>query len=92
MFHAASALLNVMQLKFKTHKGTVGLFGNHVVKAGLVEAEYGRMFNDAQDLRETADYKATVGIAKDEAQAAVANAERFVARVKEVLKAKHGIG
>jgi len=81
-----------MQLKFKTHKATVGLFGEHAVKTGLVEQEYGRMFNDAQDLRETADYKAIVGIAKDEAQKAVENAEKFLAKVKEVLKTKYNIG
>ncbi|HEY5596423.1 MAG TPA: HEPN domain-containing protein [Candidatus Bipolaricaulota bacterium] len=92
MFHATSALLNAMELQFKSHKGTVGLFGEHVVKAGLVEEEYGRMLNKSLDLRETADYKVTKEVTVKEARDAVASAEKFVSRIKELLKSKHGIG
>lgn len=91
MFHAASALLNVMKLKFKAHKAAIGLFGEHVVKPGLVDEVYGRMFNKALDLRETADYKVTATITQAQVQEAVGNAEKFVAKVKEALKAKYGI-
>ncbi len=49
------------------------------------------MFNKALDLRETADYKVTATITEAQAQEAVGNAEKFVAKVKGVLKAKYGI-
>jgi len=54
--------ITALQRKFTSHKATVGLFGEHVVKPGLVEEDYGRMLNKALDLRETADYKAEMDV------------------------------
>jgi uncharacterized protein (UPF0332 family) len=40
----------------KTHSGLISAFGLHLVKAGLVPAEFGRAFNRAHDIRQVADY------------------------------------
>ncbi len=52
MHHAAQGILYKLKVKLpKTHSGLIGLFGKHVVGAGLIEPEYGRMLNRAFELR-----------------------------------------
>lgn len=64
----------------KTHSGLISAFGEHVVKPGKVEPEFGRFMNKAEGLRLRADY---TGVELDRATAeeALADAERFVQSV-----------
>jgi uncharacterized protein (UPF0332 family) len=62
MFDAARAALLVVNAPIeaeiaRTHRGLIAAFGLHVVKAGLVAADFGRSFAQAQQVRLIADYK-----------------------------------
>lgn len=61
MLHMARALLAIRGTGSKTHKGTIRLFGQHLVNTGAVAKEYGQIFVEAHDDRELADYLATTG-------------------------------
>ncbi len=39
MFHAAVAILYALGLRAKSHSGTINLFGEHLVKKGVVSKE-----------------------------------------------------
>lgn len=68
----------------KTHQGLIGEFGKHIVRAGLLEADYGRSLNRVQIIRLAADY-ATDPPDLAEAVDAVGQAERFVAAVRHLI-------
>ena len=40
----------------RTHNGVIAAFGLHLIKKGLVEPEWGRTLNRAQEIRQVADY------------------------------------
>jgi uncharacterized protein (UPF0332 family) len=87
MFNAAHAALFALDVEgltkpIKTHHGLVANFGQAVVLAGHLPAEYGEYLNRAEDLRLLADYSDdSVNLA--DAACSVERAEAFVAAVKK---------
>ena len=69
----------------RSHSGLVNVFGLEIVKAGVIEAEFGRMLNDALHGRSQSTYSADATITLDDAQSAVADAERFVSKIRTIL-------
>lgn len=71
----------------KTHSGLISAFGEHVVKSGKMDAEFGRSLNKAEGLRLRADY---TGVDLDVATAeeAISKAEHFVQSVERAFGLK----
>ncbi|WP_221624787.1 HEPN domain-containing protein [Burkholderia contaminans] len=87
MFDAAHAALlgvGVVEQSPATHSGVIAAFGLKLVNQGLVRPEYGRSLRQVESLRGIADYGAG-NIPMDKARWAVAQAEDFVAVVRELL-------
>ena len=55
-YYMVSALLLTKGLSSHTHSGTIGLFGLHFVKAGIVSTEMGKFFSELFELQQTGDY------------------------------------
>ena len=84
MFHAARFALTGINSKLaaaKTHKSVIGGFALHFVKERGVDKQFGRMFSEAQALRETADYD-LIPIGLHEADKLVADMETFLAALQ----------
>lgn len=89
MFHAAMALLWKLGFRPKKHKGTVQLFSQHVVQAGLAEEKYGDMLRDGLDDRLLADYHVYAeDFSLEEIEKMFANAGRFVEKMEELINQK----
>ena len=86
MYFAAKALLLKRDITVKTHKGLLSKFGLEFVDEGVVEKYYGRALRIAEELREEADYSISREISKEEAEAIVKDAEKFLVRIKEAIK------
>jgi uncharacterized protein (UPF0332 family) len=87
MFDAAHAALFALGSEgltrpIKTHHGLVAKFGQEVVLAGHLPAEYGEFLNRAGDLRRLADY-GNDSVELTDAALSVERAEAFVAAVKK---------
>ena len=89
MYFAAKALLLKRDITVKTHKGLLSKFGLEFVDEGVVEKYYGRALRIAEELREEADYSISREISKEEAEAIVEDAEKFLVRIKEAIKEIH---
>lgn len=88
MFYAATAALLIVGQKASSHAALVAQFGEHLVKAGHIRREFGRMLNSAMDLRGDADYDVYEIITEDQASKNLRDAQRFVGAVKEFVKAR----
>ena len=86
MYFAARTLLLKRDITVKTHKGLLSKFGLEFVDEGVVEKYYGRALRIAEELREEADYSISREISKEEAEAIVKDAEKFLVRIKEAIK------
>lgn len=85
MYHAAYALVRTKGHAPKTHRGLLGLLGQDFVRAGPLSREDAATFTKAQALREWGDYEIGAAPTDDAAEEAIADAERFVARVRAIL-------
>lgn len=85
MYFAATALLLARNIQVKTHRGLVARFGQEFVEKGLVEKHFGRILRIAMELRSEADYSISREISEEEAAVTVDDAERFLAKAKEVI-------
>ena len=89
MFYSARALLSLKEIYPKAHKGVILKFGLEFVKKGFVEEVYGRALSHAKDRREVADYDIEKDIREEEAEFIVEDAEKFLVRIKGVIKDIH---
>ena len=55
-YYMVSALLLKNGLSSHTHGGTIGLFGLHFIKTGLVPSNLGKFYSELYELRQTGDY------------------------------------
>jgi uncharacterized protein (UPF0332 family) len=86
MFFMARVLLKEKDVEPKTHAGIVNQFGLHMVKNGPVEARYGSLFRQVQQLREMGEYAESMHeISASEAAEIIAAAGNFVERMREEL-------
>jgi len=86
MFHATRAILFSKGLKAKTHKGVISLFGEHIVKKGVLGEEYADALRKAFDLRQKSDYEIYAVLDGKLVKETVNNAKKFIAKVKETLR------
>lgn len=83
MFHAARALLFRKGFREKSHSCLKAAIATLYVETGLLENDYLADFDSTMLLRESADYKSD--FSREGAEAAIDNAERFLARTNKLL-------
>lgn len=86
IFTAARALLATKQLDSAKHSGVIALFNQHFVKTSIVHKETSKLIEKAKLYREQADYGDFFVVSKEEAEAQIQSAKRFIAQVEHVIK------
>jgi len=89
MFYAVTAVLGSRGLWRSKHQRIIAAFGEHLVKPGLVEPQYGRMLHDAFETRVDSDYAPQPDLNETSTRNQIANAQEFVRRMVQIL-AKSG--
>lgn len=85
MFYAAKALLLLKGIDARRHTGVTSHFGQEFVKSGRVDRRYSRLLRKAMEDRGVADYDPEVRATRREAEEAIANAEEFLLKAKELF-------
>lgn len=85
-FHAASALLLSNDLSFGSHTGVLRAFSLNFVKPAVVDKQYGRDLYWLAELRQIADYGELQNVSSAEATQAIATADRFIVKVRQLLR------
>ncbi len=86
MFHAARAILFSKGVKAKTHRETISLFGEKIVKEGVLSREFADMLRKALDLRQKSDYELYAELNEERVQEVIKNARKFIEKIKELLE------
>jgi uncharacterized protein (UPF0332 family) len=85
-FHAAQALIRERRGRVpRTHAGVHGAFDEIVATEAGLDRSLGRFLPQAYEYKDIADYSTTRTISPATAEAAIAEAGRFVAAVEGVL-------
>ncbi len=85
MFLMAQAALLTKDLTSSSHKGVLGLFGEHFAKTGILESHMGRTLNYAYRKRIVGDYGISLSVTPDEEEHLLEAAQDFVGKVKDYL-------
>ena len=87
IMYAARAALLVHDVSTSSHEAVRKKFGEHIVKRGGIEREWGRMLHPSARQRQLADYGAstTIRFTEEDADSAAENAEKFVQRTRDYL-------
>jgi len=84
-FYAASAVLFNMGKKFVKHSGLRGAVHRDLVRAGLLEAHWGKIFDRIFENRQSGDYLAMWKFEREHAERLVQEAEGFVKEMERLL-------
>lgn len=86
MFYAAKAALLTVGIELQRHTGVVSQFGQQFVKGGYVDKRYSTILARAMQAREASDYDPLTRASRQDAEQAIADAESFLEKAKEILK------
>ena len=86
MFFMSEAALLTKSLSASSHKGVIGLFGEHFVKTEIFERNLGKALNDAYDKRLVGDYGIGFTITEQQAKDSLETTRNFIWKVRDYLK------
>ena len=83
--HGAKAALLVEGVRVSSHRAVLMLFGEHLVKTGKIEKEYGKVLREEQEDREVCDYDVFQIVESDRAFQRVQDAQKFLERMRKLI-------
>jgi len=86
--YSARAILESLGESPKTHKGTISLFGEKVIKGNLMDKVFGRYLSQGYRKRQSADYDGMMLPEEDEVAKMIVNAEKFLRDIEGIIKEK----
>jgi len=84
-FHSARAVLYHDGIREKSHF-CIGVYLETYVKSGRLEEEWTVLFDHVRGLRQADQYSLDARPTKEEAEAAVNGADRFINRMEELVR------
>ena len=86
MFYITTAALLALGVQRGKHSAVRAGLHQFLVQPGLLEAEYGQLYDEAFDMRHHADYDDFSQYTEENARQLLADAERYVARLETYLR------
>lgn len=84
-FYSASAVLMGRGFKFSKHSGVRSAIHQQLVKKGLISNEYGKIYDRMFENRQEGDYIELIEFEREQVDEAIADAERFVKKMQDIV-------
>ncbi len=85
-FYMVLAYLTLEKEKFNKHSGVKAFFFRKVIKEGLLDKHYGKLYNKLYYLREEADYTPNPSFEKSEVETLIKETEDFLEKMKLIIE------
>jgi uncharacterized protein (UPF0332 family) len=85
LFGITTALLLTKKVERSKHTGVEAAFNQYFIKSGIIEIEFGKIFDFIRKKREESDYASKAMIDKTTASNIVKDAKRFMERIEKYL-------
>ena len=85
VFHAVSALLIHDGHQVHTHHGSHALLGQQYIKTGFLPADYGKLYNQLQTMREQSDYNCAFEADPDELKNLIEPASQMIDTIEKMI-------
>ena len=87
-YYMVTALLLKNGHSSHTHGGTIGLFGLHFIKTGIVSSELGKFYSQLYELRQTGDYDDWKVVTEADVMPLVPMVETFLDTLEGLIRAE----
>ena len=84
-YYAVSELLIKYEISSKTHAGTRLMLGMHFIKPGIVSKEFGKLYSDLFDLRQTGDYEDFIDNKKEDVIDLIEPAKKLIFEIEKLI-------
>ena len=74
--------------KFNKHSGVKAFFFREIIKEGLLDKKYGKLYNKLYYLREEADYTPNPSFEKSEVETIIKETEDFLDKMRIIIEKK----
>mgnify|MGYP003655586458 CR=1 FL=1 len=85
LFYAVSALLIKHETQGTTHSGVKGQFHKEFIKSGIIDIEYGRLYNNLFNKRQEGDYGDFQTFDKETIEPLILAVKKFLENIKSHL-------
>ncbi len=85
VFHAVNALFINDGLQSSRHKASHALFSLHYIKTGKLPADYGRLYNNLQTLREKSDYNCFYQVTEQDIADSIELVRQFIEAIEKLI-------
>jgi len=87
-FYSVMAYLTIEREKFKKHSGVKSFFFRNLVKKGIIDKKYGKLYNKLYYLREEADYTPNPSFSYKEVENLIKETENFIKSMENIINQK----
>lgn len=84
-YYAASALMLDANIEASTHNGIKSMIGLKFVRTGLLDAKYGRIYQQLFENRQSGDYEDFIYCDKELYDALYPQAQDFIDKIEDIL-------
>ena len=88
VFYCARALLSNENVDFKKHSGVISYFRKEYIKTGILEQRLSDIIGELFSDRVGCDYDTSFSVNKEDVEREIKDAEFFLEKITEYLKAK----
>ena len=86
IFGITTALLLTQKIERSKHTGVEAALIQNFIKTGVIETEYGKIYDYIRKKREESDYSARIMVDDETAKTVVSEAEKFINRITEYFR------
>lgn len=84
-YYAVTALLIKKGIFANTHNGVKAMFGQHLIKTGIINHDMGRLYNRLFNCRLTGDYEDNYDLEMDYIEPLIEPTKQFIRKIKEIV-------
>ena len=84
-FYGASAALLERKLSFRKHSGVRAAFRREFIKTGLLDVEWGKLYDQLFEDRQEADYTALISFEREYVESQLARCTQFLAALRPLI-------
>lgn len=84
-FYSVSALLLLDSKMFKKHSGVRACFHQHIIKTGIMEIQFGQLYDELFEARQRGDYLALISFNKGQVDDWLCRVDRFFERISSII-------
>jgi uncharacterized protein (UPF0332 family) len=86
LFYAASAVLLIRNLSFNKHSGVRAAFHREIIKKGLLDVKWGKLYDQLFEDRQEGDYMAMIIFDKEYVESQLALCTEFLKELRYLIK------